>query len=369
MDRIYWDAQANPIGVDLTKALYAMRLEDGSNALLLDSLTVEDIMEDADETVTLDALVTPYSKLERRMGVMQSVMNRAGTEVKVVAMQVTQPFKSKGVTNVAAVYELSDGQTISVFFHNPDTTPNKLAPTDEMISWKWLLNKKDVTIAVAPERGKDLNVNEVARRLMKLASRNSAAFARANKRRAERLNAIQTAKTEVEQLEEQLKSLQGEIEVARVDLEDRTAKRDAAKAEFEARKAEKERVEAERKAKEEAERQAAQERARLEEEQRKAAEEEARRKQEEELAKQRETATKPPKDETTPNDLDMSTDKKIIQSIINKTHPKIESSDLFSEIELLWNRYEGKNDEMIELLNKAIESWSEVADQLTKNIA
>ncbi|QOJ22956.1 MAG: hypothetical protein HRU78_04260 [Gammaproteobacteria bacterium] len=37
---------------------------------------------------------------------------------------------------------MSDGQTVSIFFHNPDTTPNKLTPADELISWKWLLNKR-----------------------------------------------------------------------------------------------------------------------------------------------------------------------------------------------------------------------------------
>ncbi|MFZ4538415.1 hypothetical protein [Propionivibrio sp.] len=30
------------------------------------------------------------------------------------------------------------------------------------------LNKKDITIVVAPERGEDLNVREMARRIMKL---------------------------------------------------------------------------------------------------------------------------------------------------------------------------------------------------------
>lgn len=368
MNRIYWDNAANPVGANLSNVLYEMRLEDGGNPLLLDSLTVEDIMEDAEESVTFDALVTPYSKLERRMNVMQTVMNRVGTEVKVVAMQVTQPFKSKGVTNVAAVYELSDGQTISVFFHNPDTTPNKLAPTDEMISWKWMLNKKDVTIVVAPERGKDLNVHEVARRLMKLAEKNSAAFARANQRRAERMQAIQKSKTEIEELENKLKSLQNEIEAARIDLEDKQLRLSQEKLAYETRKAEKEKVEAERKAKEEAERLAAEEKARAEEQQRIADEEAAKRKAAEELEKQREVQASAPKDETQPNELDLETDRKILQSIINKTHPKMNSPELFTDIEMIANRYDGKNDEMMDLLNRAVEAWSEVADSETVNL-
>lgn len=512
MKRIYWDKEAQPIDVNLTHALYQMRCEDGDNPLLLDAITVEDIIEDADETVSLDALVTPFARLERRMAVMQNVMNRTGTDVKVLAMQVTPPFKNRGVTNVATVFELSDGQTISVFFHNPDTTPNRLAPTDEMISWKWLLNKKDVTIAVAPEKGMDLNIHEVARRLMRLADRNSAAFARANKRRAERLQAIQTAKDEVAQLEEELARIQKDIEVARIDLEDKQTKRDAEKTAYEARKAEKDRIEAERKAKEEAkqiEAQNAQPKAPAD-----AAAESAERlvdasgssQERKDIAgrvnaaagdvsrvvrmfanagdqEQVATVTKlesvlanknvrawmdpffkrmimgvpggeelayvsvdpmnprvymgdlavmdsevkgavaiplayakkivqavnpagfdkdknlpnaddvgpvitastnpilkngeniaeqkpePPRDETQPNDLDVEVDKKIIQSIIDKTHPKISSPDLFAEIETLWKRYDGKNDEMMALLNQAVDSWSEVANELTKNVS
>lgn len=531
MNRIYWDKDANPISADLVQVLYQLRAEDKDNPLLLDSITVADIMEDAEEELALDALVTPYSKLERRMTIMQNVMNRAGSEVKVTALQVTSPFKNRGITNVAAIFELSDGQTISVFFHNPDTTPNRLAPTDEMVSWKWLLNKKDVTIVVAPEHGKDLNVHEVARRLMRLADKNSAAFARANKRRSERLQALQVAKDEVTQLESDLSRTQKDIEAARIDLEDKLAARDAAKAGYEARKAEREAAEAERKAKEEAERRAAEERARQEEEKRKADEEAAKRAAEEadqpkspheaaETAASRlsdangtEQANGPihdrlvnaaddivdivrmyanagnpkhasivnainqkvkakgsrawwdpmlkrvaigldtdgnvlyincggktgeiylgaldtlypadgdkivfpakyavkianainpkgfpgaldapegddvpvsenpilkggenvvqekpaaPKDETTPNDLDVETDKKVIQSIIDKTHPKIQSSDLFNDIAALWNRYDGKNDEIMEMLNRAVEAWSEVANELTKGVA
>jgi len=44
---------------------------------------------------------------------------------------------------------------LTIYFHNPDTTPNKINPNDELVSWKWLLNKKDITIVVAPEQGKD----------------------------------------------------------------------------------------------------------------------------------------------------------------------------------------------------------------------
>jgi len=134
-------------------------------------------------------------------------------------MQVTEPFKQRGVANVAAIFELSDGQTVSIFFHNPDVTPNKMAAGDEVISWKWLLNKKDITIVVAPERGEDLNVREVARRIIRLAEKNSPAFQRANTKRAERMQGIQALKDEITTLETELATAQHELEVAKVAAE------------------------------------------------------------------------------------------------------------------------------------------------------
>ncbi|MGZ8881694.1 MAG: defense against restriction DarA-related protein [Methylosarcina sp.] len=123
---------------------------------------------------------------------------------------------------MAVVYELSDGQTITFFFHNPDVTPQKIAPSDELISWKLLLNKRDITIIAAPERGKDINVHEVAQRLMKLAVKNSPAFQRANARRAERMKQIEELKAEIAGLEKELADTQHELEVARVEYEERS---------------------------------------------------------------------------------------------------------------------------------------------------
>lgn len=215
---ITWDASAQPVGMQTAVLLYQLRCHDAGAGLLLDAVTREDILEDADEVLAMDAMVTPYAKVERKMDALYQVMQRASATIKPIAVKVTEPFKPKGISsvNVAGFFELSDGQTISVYLHNPDTTPQKLAPTDELISWKWLLNKKDITIVVAPERGEDLNVREVARRIMKLAEKNSAAFQRVNAKRAERMQAIQGLKDEITALEAELAQAQRELEVAKV---------------------------------------------------------------------------------------------------------------------------------------------------------
>lgn len=215
-----WNSDALPYDQTIDQVLYDIRRADAGESLLLDSVSIQDIIDDSDGALAFDALVTPYAKLERKMEVLNGVMERTGQAVKPVSMQITDPFKQRGVANVAAIFELSDGQTVSIYFHNPDVTPNKMAGTDEVISWKWLLNKKDITIVVAPERGEDLNIREVARRIMKLAEKNSAAFQRANGKRSETMRRIESLKEETASLEKELESAQRELEVAKQQAED-----------------------------------------------------------------------------------------------------------------------------------------------------
>lgn len=223
MNRVFWNRDAQPEGLSLDQVLYHARIADGTESLLLDAVSVADFLDDSEGVIALDAMVVPVSVLARKMDALKAVMERAGGAVKPLAVQVSEPFRQRGVTNVVAVFELSDGQSVSILFHNPDTTPSRLAPTDELVSWKWMLNKRDVTIVVAPERGVDLNPREVARRIMRLAERNSAAFQRANVKRAERMTAIQSLKAEVAELEVELTAAQRELEAEQILAEDRAA--------------------------------------------------------------------------------------------------------------------------------------------------
>lgn len=222
MNEFLWDSAAQPVNTDLATVMYGLRRGD-ADGLLLDALTIADIHEDADSLDILDALVVENAKLEIKMTQLQRIMESASSDVKPVALQISQPFKQKGTTNITALYELSDGQTVAIFFHNPDSTPNKIMPHDELVSWKWLLNKKDVTILVAPEKGRDLNAREVARRIMRLAQKNSAKFIKANGARAERMAAIEQAKGSVSAKEGILAALEAEIADLTVKVEARRA--------------------------------------------------------------------------------------------------------------------------------------------------
>ncbi|WP_186083661.1 hypothetical protein [Burkholderia gladioli] len=211
MKKVLWDSAGNPRDRTLGQLLYDIRRHDGRDQLIYDPLSLSDIYEASDGAVVLDGLVIPYNRIQQRMAIFQKSLNRAVEGLGVTALQVTEPFAQRGTTNVAAVFELTDGQTLAIFFHNPDATPKKIMPTDDLISWKWMLNKKDVTIAVAPERGVDLNVRTVAMRVMRLAQKNSARFATANATRAQRMASIDGMKQEIEQKEAVLDDLNEQI--------------------------------------------------------------------------------------------------------------------------------------------------------------
>ena len=172
----------------VSKLLYQIRQSDNFNHAL-EPLSYHDLTQELGNQgfvyENYDALVIEYNKLERKTKQMLMAMQGAADIVKPVGVAVSKPLTKGGVANVVAWFEMDDGQAVGVFFHNPDKTPKKIDPTDEMISYKWVLNKKDITIVVAPENGKDLVIRTVAKRIMKLVDANHNLFLKANSDKAE----------------------------------------------------------------------------------------------------------------------------------------------------------------------------------------
>ena len=178
--------------VTAAKALYDMRHID-TDEQLLEPATYDSVVNEISEVengefAVFDALAMQRLKLEKSAMLFGRVFNRSGKELQIAenGIQISEPFKKNGTTNIAMVFELVDGQTITCFLHNPDKTPNQLKPDDILVAWRWMLNKKDITILVAPEKGKDQNINEIGRRVMALAKKNSKRFTDANARRKHR---------------------------------------------------------------------------------------------------------------------------------------------------------------------------------------
>lgn len=214
MEKIVWNNDAQPVTTTLPKIIYGLRAED-AGGLLLDSVSLPELLDDPDiEAGVLDALVVPVARMTQRMDLLKRAMNASGSSLTVTDYTIADPVRLRGTLQVAVLFALSDGQAITIWFHNPDTTPAKLTPMDDLVSWKWMLNRKDITLVVAPERGVELNPREVARRVMRLADRNSEAFKKANAKLSEKQAALAALDTEIGTLTATLADLRGKLDVA-----------------------------------------------------------------------------------------------------------------------------------------------------------
>jgi hypothetical protein len=211
VDKILWSGDS-PRALTFDAVLYQIRRHD-ADGLIFDAVTEGELLQDADEVLTLDAMTSPYQQLPARAQLLMNMMNRVG-DPQVTGFTITKPYRVRGIINIAVVYSLADGQTLTVYFHTGGSNI-RVQPDDELISWKWMLNKLDVTIAVAPEQGVELDLRTVARRLMQLAIKNSPTFAKQNAKKAETLANIEALKGQIVAAELELADVQGQIAAKR----------------------------------------------------------------------------------------------------------------------------------------------------------
>lgn len=151
------------------------------------------------EVLGYDSLIVESRMLDKLTQRLSTAMSKATEKgVTVVNSRQSEPFKRNKVTQVMAIFEMSDGQSISIVFHNPDSTPSKLLPNDVLISWKFLLNSRDVSAAVQPNQGEDVQLPVLATRIMKLVNQNSARFQRTAAKKVENLQELENAKGRIE---------------------------------------------------------------------------------------------------------------------------------------------------------------------------
>jgi hypothetical protein len=203
--------------IDLVKA-------DTFNDLVGEFNLRDELMSIGAETTSFDSLMDTNNRLPLlKDRLFKAMVHSGGSEVQVTNVTQTKPFKRQGVSNVAFVFDLSDGQKLSIWFHNPDSTPTKLMPSDIMISWKWLLNKRDVTAVLSPKNGDNVQLPMLASRIMRLANKNSKRFKRTQASRLKTEAELQKAQESVvtktaviEQLDKDIASLQVQIDQALV---------------------------------------------------------------------------------------------------------------------------------------------------------
>ena len=166
--------------------------------------------EEVDPAFVLEAVtVKKFSRLEgviRRgmLPVMKEHMKMkdptTGEPINVLDPIVGKCKKSGGFAYVTAQIPFSDGQVVSIIFHAPEGDGKKIGPSDMVVAFRWLLNKRDITAVVAPEDGKEISLKTIALRLAQLVGKNAKRFAATQKE-------VQAEKRQLEELQEKQKEL------------------------------------------------------------------------------------------------------------------------------------------------------------------
>ncbi len=221
---VMWDGVNLKSHSNSSAVLLVDLVKHDDNSQLFDAIKADDMPALLEllgaEAMGYDALIVESRKLDTLMQRLSTAMSKATQSgVTVTNVRQSEPFKRNKVTQVAAIFEMSDGQSVSIVFHNPDSTPSKLLPQDTLISWKFLLNSRDISAAVQPNQGEDVQLPVLATRVMKLVNQNSARFARTNAKKAENVAALDEAKARIETKSQTVAALDAEIAQLQAELD------------------------------------------------------------------------------------------------------------------------------------------------------
>ena len=172
---------------DTAKLLLDMQRNDDHSQLLskfdglptlLSSLEVEE--------AHYDSIIVDYQHLEQLSAILHHSMDQfSKTGVKVINVTESKPFKHKKYFKLRLLMILMTVKTSQSFFISQIDYP-KISPTDSLLSWKILMNNRDITAAIQPNQGEGISIPVLAGRIMKLINQNSNRFKRLQSKKQKR---------------------------------------------------------------------------------------------------------------------------------------------------------------------------------------
>ena len=227
----------------LSAAYYRLVADKKQEGLLLETATLEEVENaylpewDENDRLTTDEMVLEairiqkYSRTDSKMAALVRVFNGYLKEkgIEALAPIIGTPKKSGLFASVVVQIPFSDGQVISIVFHSPDNDKMKITADDEILAFRWLLNKRDITQVVSPEGNADVSLQEIGKRISQLVEKNSARFQASQKAIVEQKQQLGDLKTKYETLtathDDLMNSLQSEDDLsASMDLQEKNIK-------------------------------------------------------------------------------------------------------------------------------------------------
>lgn len=197
--------------------------------MLLESASFEEVdeywnpgTEDVPDHYVLEAIVVDkFSRTDRRMAAVVRVLNKHLVESEINALDpiVGKPKKAGSYAYVTVQLPFSDGQVVSVIFHSPEGDRKKIGPSDQIIAFRWLLNKRDITAVVAPEDGSEISLETIARRLTQLVEKNSKRFEATQKQALAERQELEKLKDQVKEAEDRQRELMSAVGNAQKDAD------------------------------------------------------------------------------------------------------------------------------------------------------
>jgi len=211
-----------------------MEAEYGGGEVMCDTGCLNDCARcnpDRENGMVMESVrVRSFSRTAQTMTALARSLNRymADKGLTVGEATIGKPRKSGLFATVTVQFPVSDGQTITIVFHSPDNNKLQITAADEILAFRWLLNKRDITVAVSPEGEADVSLEEVGKRVAMLVEKNAKAFASKSKDIADQKQALadvqgQVAAVQAEhetlmatlvETEAQSEKLDGEIQAA-----------------------------------------------------------------------------------------------------------------------------------------------------------
>lgn len=198
----------------LNEAFYRLTAEARQDRLLLECASFDEVdsfynsgdtMDENDRLTTSEMIfeavrVKAFSRTAQTMAALARAMNKQMAEKSFTVGEavIGKPKKSGLFATVTVQLPISDGQTISIIFHSPDNNKMKIAADDEILAFRWLLNKRDITVAVSPEGEEDVSLEEVGKRVAMLVEKNATRFASTQKDILEAKKALEDVKSQVD---------------------------------------------------------------------------------------------------------------------------------------------------------------------------
>ena len=186
----------------LSRAYLALTNTRETDRLILECATLEEMDAEYNEGDFLEegiyeaVTVRRFSQTDSRMRALSRVFAKYLPDgITPADAIIGKPRKSGLFASVTAQIPFSDGQAITIVFHSPSGDAKKIGPDDEIIAYRWLLNKRDITHVVSPEGEADVTLEEVGKRIAQLVGKNSARFQATQKdvkAQADQLDSLKT---------------------------------------------------------------------------------------------------------------------------------------------------------------------------------